>query len=132
MPAPSNQDEVLWIEPHGKDFVIVRACADGSRHELAIPERGLAFLARMLPQAIEEIHARRRTPSLDAHGIKPIHAVPAPHVSLNTDVATGRILISFIDLFGNTSGYALEPDVARQLGEGLLTRTVTPRNGAAQ
>jgi len=122
MAAPRSQDELLWIEPRGKDFTIVRATGDGRKRELDLPEAGLIFLARMLPQALEAIHARRRTPQLDASGIVPIHAVPAVEVGLNTDVATGKMLITFVDGLGNTAGFALERDLSRQLGEGLLAR----------
>ena len=122
MSVTSNQDEMLSIEPRGKDFVIVRALADGSRRELVLPEAGLIGLARMLPQALEEIHARRRTPHLDKNGIVPIHAIPAADVKINTDLTKRKVLVSFVDEFGNKAGYALALDLARRVGEGLYTR----------
>jgi hypothetical protein len=116
---------MLWIEPRGKDFAIVRACADGGKRELVLSELGLIGLARMLPQALETIHARRRTPHLDKHGIVPIHAILATDVDINTDLPKRKVLVSFVDQFGNKAGYALAPDMARHVGEGLLTRVAS-------
>jgi hypothetical protein len=127
MSAQPEQYETLSVEPHGKDFAVVRTSADGSRSGLVLPETSLIFLARMLPETVRKIVGRRDTPQVRQNGLQAIHAVPVTHVKVNQDMARGKILLSLIEELGNEVGFALDPELARQLGEDLVRRAAGMR-----
>jgi hypothetical protein len=81
----------------------------------------------MLPETVRKIVGRRDTTHVRQSGLQAIHAVPVTHVKVNQDMARGKILLSLIEELGNDVGFALDPDLARQLGEDLVRRAASMR-----
>jgi hypothetical protein len=108
--------ETLCIEERGDNFALVRIDADGNKTELVLPEAGLIFLARAIPQTLQKVITAR-----NVRGGSPIIAVPVEHVRVSADMHATDLLLTMIDKFGNETGFAVPLDIARPVAERLIT-----------
>lgn len=108
----------LSLEETKSGFVLSGATANGrTKTSVLLNEDDIITLAQSLPPLRDRILARQSRPGAEA-----IAMTPVAQIALNVDFHKSEVHLLMIDRHGARTGFALPPEIARELAERLPVR----------